>query len=94
MDAIAEGIITKDDARRKLSEIDAQIAEVDVEEPQRVSREERLAHVEQIRRSWREMTVAEKREAIHLLAERIELIGTAAKKWQRGAWSIRFIWRE
>lgn len=96
VDALADDTITKDDARRKLDEIAAQVAELDARLAETVpeDRGERLREMTELRRAWSSATVEEKRRILRMLAERFELASTRTKKWQRGAWSMAVSWRD
>ncbi len=93
VEAIADGTLTKEDARAKLAEIAARIAEIDAPEPV-VDRAAAFRQVAEVREAWSAATVAEKRGIVRTLADRIELRGTAVRKWQRSAWEIVITWRE
>jgi DNA invertase Pin-like site-specific DNA recombinase len=100
IDAIAEGVIEHADAKTKLDVIANNIDEVDrkraaAEVPAPVvDRVQLLAHVDQIRKGWQGMTVAERREVVRMLTDRVSLLSIEAPRWTRGAWTLDVTWRK
>ncbi len=93
--AIADEIITRDDARAQMAEIATKLAALEAPEPAaKVDHAARLREVSELRRAWAELGVTERRTVLKSLVVRIELVGTSAKKWQRNAWAIRVDWKE
>jgi hypothetical protein len=101
VEAIADGTIRRDDARAKLAEIDAELNDIDQQDRAAIShpipvevRREALAETAQIRRAWRRLAVADKREVVAMLQERIEIDrDREARKWARNVWEVRASWR-
>lgn len=91
VDAIADGTISRAQARTKLAALEGRLATIDREEAQQEPatpvrpRRERLAEVKALARAWAEFTVDEKRTTLAALAESIVI--TRAGK-------LRIMWRE
>jgi DNA invertase Pin-like site-specific DNA recombinase len=91
LDAISEGIVSGAEARGKVEKLRAEIAALDrmrAPEPAPV----RGAPVDAVR-AWDTLKPDEKHAAIGKLVERVEVVNTATKKWERGAWKLRIAWR-
>lgn len=98
VDAVAEGVLTGATAKEKIGTIEAAIRRIDdiqlVEEPPPVNRSTMLVQVKALRRSWARLGIPERRAALRLLAEKIEIESTTKRRWKRGAWRLRITWRE
>lgn len=93
--AIADGIVSNDDARSQMAEISSKLLALSAPEPVRkIDPSVRLREVEEIRRSWAHLTTPEKNRIVARLAAKIEITSTAVKRWQRGAWSLHIEWKE
>ena len=84
LDMVADGLVSREEARDRLAKVDAELAAArrDVEqETARAGRKvpetrhEQLAEVDVLRRAWERATVAERREILGALAERVDVVG-------------------
>jgi len=96
-EAIADGTLTREAARTTLERIEHQLADVERRRAAHspaptVDRNAVLGQVETLRAAWEGLTIAERREAIGYLAERITAHSTATRKWQRGEWRLEVAW--
>lgn len=99
--AVADGAMPLDQVRAAREAIDAGLAKVAAEEAayrarsKPVSRTECLARIDEIEGRWATAGVAERREIVRLLTERITLHRKAeAKKWERGSTWIEAKWKK
>jgi site-specific DNA recombinase len=102
VDAIADGTLTREQARAKLLELDERERVAIVREQDRKQHAERerpeiraarLADVETIRRLWRRLGVPKRREAMQTLVKSVTIRSTRTKRrWERGAWKIEIEW--
>lgn len=96
VDAISEGIVSKDTAKAKMGEIEASLDRLDLRKtkPAIADRGDRLRETEALVHAWSAATASERRDVLKRLVDRIQMESTATKKWQRGAWSVLISWRE
>lgn len=101
IDAIADGTVQRDAARAKMQTIERELEAIErrrakdaIAAAPRPDRSEMLAQVTGLRRAWGALSVDDKREAIRVLAARIELLSTATTRWQRGAWRLAIVWKK
>lgn len=101
VDAIADGILSADLAREKLATIEKALAKLEerravelMASAPPVDRSALLRQVKHVRLAWEKLSVGERRDVVRQLAERVEVMSTAAKKWARGAWSLEITWNE
>ena len=97
LDAVELGTFSCDETRAKVEKIRAEIAAVDKQRtapPATAAVVTVLGGAEDVRRAWMMMTPDEKRVVVGKLSDRIELESTAVRKWERGAWRLRVVWRE
>ena len=99
--AVADGAMPLDQVRPLRETIDADLAKVDREaaayaaRPRAVSRAECLAKVDEITARWEVAGLAERREIVRILTERITLRRKAeAKKWERGSTEVFAVWKK
>ena len=102
VDAIAEGTVSRDVARAKLSTAEEQLADIDRAEidyhaarkrPSVRQRRELLAEMKDVLQCWSRLKLPRRRRVIEVVAEKIVIGNTAAKRWTRGAWALSVDWR-
>ena len=98
--AVADGAIPLDQVRALRETIDAEVSRVDADaaayaaRARPVSRSECLARVEEITGRWGAATLAERREIVRLMTERITLQRDGeARKWARGSTVVVPTWK-
>ena len=99
--AVANDLIPLDQVRSAREAIDADLAKVDAEaaahaaRAKPVSRAECLAKIEEILGRWSVANVAQRREIVAIVTERIALQRKAeAKKWERGSTQVVATWKK
>lgn len=102
IDAIGDGTIERSMAKKKLLEIENELEEVEQKRVAdaaplalpAVDRSALLSQVKVIRSGWGRLTAEEKRPLLKMLIDRIEIHSVPAKKWTRGAWTLKIMWRQ
>ena len=104
VDAIARGLLSDDDARDKIRQLDAdaagvrerQDADAQTRRPVPANlRRAALADIRVIENKWARMAPPVRREVVAILSDEIVLARPAtARKWARGAFDLRMTWRE
>lgn len=99
--AVADGAMPLDQVRALREAIDADLGKLDAEaaayaaKAKPVSRAECLARVEEISARWAAANVAERREIVAIVTERITLQKRAeARKWERGSTQVVATWKK
>lgn len=101
VDAIADGTLSSEQARAKLTELEerersavlrAEERKAKAAQNRPEARAELLATIDGIHRSWAGLSRAKRRDALKLLAARIEVRSTRTKRWQHGAWELGVQW--
>jgi DNA invertase Pin-like site-specific DNA recombinase len=100
-----DGTITKADLRTRLAKLDAEVGRLEHaaaeharrhEAQERASRPEvraeHLGRVEVVRQTWARMPVAHRREALAVIAARIEVV-SPKRKWSHEVPEPRIVWR-